>query len=127
MQDVKFRVNKAIQHHEAINKGSKHLRASVPNAIYPAILADPEIPPSENTPSRLGDDAIFLMMAGTDAPAQAMAISMFHILNTPEVHQRLKRELFNGFPDINTMPTLEELESIPYMVSEKTLKVENIS
>ena len=119
VQDVRFRVNKAIKHHETINdNNSKHLSPSVPNAIYPAILADPEIPPSENTSSRLGDDAIFLMMAGTDAPAQVMAISMFHILNTPEVHQRLKTELFNGFPDINTMPTLEELESIPYVVSE---------
>ncbi|KAJ5286982.1 hypothetical protein N7478_002668 [Penicillium angulare] len=64
---------------------------------------------------RLEDDAIFLMMAGTDAPAQVLAITIFHILNNPEVFKRLKTELVNGLPDITTTSTLEELESIHYL------------
>lgn len=80
-------------------------------STYTNNLADPEIPQSENGLERLEDDAIFLMMIGTDAPAQALAITLFHILNNPKVYERLKEELFTT-PDSTTVPTGLRLLSI---------------
>lgn len=60
------------------------------------------------------------MMAGTDAPAQAIAITLFHILNNPNVYDRLKKTLFT-IPNSNTVPTLEQLQSLPYLVSSNSL------
>jgi hypothetical protein len=86
-------------------------------AIYPAIMADPNVPLLEKSQSRLEDDAIFLMMAGTDAPSQTIAITMFHILNNLAVYQKLKGQLFAAIPDVRATPCLSQLEQIPYLVS----------
>lgn len=89
-------------------------------SIYPAILADPTVPQVEKDPRRLEDDALFVMMAGTDAPAQVLAITLFHILNNPEVHHKLQAELLSGIPDPSTIPSLKELEKISYLVVNPT-------
>ena len=86
------------------------------NAIYPAILANPDVPLLEKSQSRLEDDAIFLMLAGTDAPSQTLTITMFHILSNPTIHQRLKEELFAAIPDVTVTPCMDQLEQIPYLV-----------
>lgn len=88
-----------------------------PTAIYPTILANPEIPLLEKSQARLEDDAIFLMLAGTDAPSQTLAITMFHIIYNPATYQRLKEELFAALPDLNASPCISQLEQIPYLVS----------
>jgi hypothetical protein len=53
------------------------------NTIYRAVLADLAVPSSENSADRLEEDALFLMMASTYAPSQALSITMFRILNNP--------------------------------------------
>lgn len=86
------------------------------NAIYPAILANPDVPLLEKSHSLLEDDAIFLMLAGTDAPSQTIAMTMFHILNNPTTYQRLKEELFAAIPDVTATLSLDRLEQIPFLV-----------
>ncbi|KAJ6030653.1 uncharacterized protein N7446_000284 [Penicillium canescens] len=114
-QDVRRRVSAVVTHQRQREAGGEYKNDSLEKAIYPTILADPEVPESEKDLLRLQDDAIFLMVAGTDLPAQALAITMFHILNNTKVYQKLKEELFSGIPDINTTPTLDELERLPYL------------
>ncbi|KAE8381597.1 benzoate 4-monooxygenase cytochrome P450 [Aspergillus bertholletiae] len=113
-QDVRSRVRHAINQHRQ-SQGSKD--GKLPMAIYPTILADPDVPESEKQSRRLEDDAIFLMMAGTDAPSQAIAITMFHILNNPRVYQKLKEELFENTTEWNTIHTLSQLEQLPYLTA----------
>ncbi|RAL13759.1 cytochrome P450 [Aspergillus homomorphus CBS 101889] len=115
-QDIKGLVRQAIDRHQTsskTNRGSSLPGAST--AIYPTILADPTVPRSEKELSRLEDDAIFLMMAGTDAPSQALAITMFHILNNPDAHQKLKAELFASMPEASSIAPLETLEQLPFL------------
>jgi len=57
------------------------------------------------------------MLAGTDAPSQTCAITIFHLLNNPSTYRRLKSELLAAIPDSKEIPTLRELEQIPYLVS----------
>ncbi|KAF9889689.1 hypothetical protein FE257_006995 [Aspergillus nanangensis] len=67
-------------------------------AIYPSILDNEDVAPSEKEYRRLADDAIFLTVAGSGAPAQTLAITLFHILNNGDVHQKVTAELFAAFP-----------------------------
>jgi cytochrome P450 len=85
-------------------------------AIYPAMLANDKVPPSEKKAKRLQEDATFFMLAASDAPSEALAITSFHILDNPEVLRRLKDELFSAFPEVTSIPSLDELERLPYLV-----------
>lgn len=108
--------NWQIQHSDKVLAQAKIPQIGPARSMYPNILADSEIPQSEKELTRLEDDAIFLMMAGTDAPAQALAITLFHILNNPNVYARLKEELFT-ISDPDTVSTLEQFQRLPYLVS----------
>ncbi|KAJ5755047.1 hypothetical protein N7533_004590 [Penicillium manginii] len=88
---------------------------SSPKAIYPAIMCDPNVPLIEKSQSRLEDDAIFLMFAGTDAPSQTSAITLFHLIDNPAKYQKLKNELLTAIPDMRAVPSLHQLEQIPYL------------
>ncbi|KAE8391134.1 cytochrome P450 [Aspergillus alliaceus] len=118
-EDVRHQVRKAIHEHENSDKEKQSMALPVGKgsltAIYPTILAAPEVTDSEKTFKRLQDDAIFLLIAGTDAPSQALAITMFHLLNNPVPLQKLRAELFAAIPDANTMPSLQLLETLPYL------------
>lgn len=113
---MRCRVRAVIAKHK--NASTKLLSEPTIPSIYQTVLADPTVPQSEKDPRRLEDDAIFLMMAGTDAPAQVLAITLFHILNSPEVYKKLQAELISGIPDLRTIPSLKNLEKISYLVSQ---------
>ncbi|KAJ5109664.1 hypothetical protein N7532_002309 [Penicillium argentinense] len=121
-QDVRQQVRNVIKEHKKTTSNRPAAlpierlgSIKLPTPIYYAVLADPTIPDSEKKSARLEDDALFLMMAGTDAPAQTLAITMFHILNTPSVYQKIKAELFSAIPDITTAPSFALLNSLPYL------------
>ncbi|CAI7605748.1 unnamed protein product [Penicillium manginii] len=124
-QDVKHQVENVLHQHRRLDVKSNSKFHFMQNqssiitsrAIYPTILADKEVPQSEKSLKRLQDDAIFLMIAGTDAPSQALAITIFHILNNPKVCEKLKYELFSRKPDIKSPATIAELEKLPYLSS----------
>lgn len=80
------------------------------------IIRNEKISPSEKELNRLADDANFLMIAGTDAPSQALTITMFQILRHPETYRRIKVELRSVTPDARGNLSLEALEQLPYFV-----------
>jgi len=63
-----------------------------------SILASDKLPDEEKDLARLADEMEVVVFAGTDTPSQVMAITLFHILWNPEVHQKLKAELAGAFP-----------------------------
>ncbi|KAJ5923338.1 cytochrome P450 [Penicillium verhagenii] len=117
-------VKTAIQEHQAGELQDKQKQ----KAIYPEMLANDRVPPSEKEIKRLEDDAIFFLLAASDAPSQALAITVFHILDNPEVLQKLKDELYHSFPDDDIIPSLDELEPLPYLsaVLKEGLRLSNI-
>ncbi|PLB53957.1 cytochrome P450 [Aspergillus steynii IBT 23096] len=108
--DVKKMVRKAIQERGMISNEK-------PKAIYPTILENEKVPESEKKFARLADDAIFLMIAGTDAPSQALAITMFYVLRHPEVHERVRAELCAAWGDASMAPGLTALEQLTYFTA----------
>ena len=85
-------------------------------AIYPAILDDEKVPEDEKKFSRLTDDAIFLLLAGTDAPGRALVMNLYYILQHPEVYERVRAELCASWTDASTEPRLTTLKQLPYFV-----------
>ncbi|KAJ6027455.1 uncharacterized protein N7446_003953 [Penicillium canescens] len=122
-RDVKHRIKQLIDRYDQCEVEMQKTDDSIeklpfletPSAIYPAILANPEVPLLKKSQSRLEDGAIFLMLAGTDAPSRTLAITMFHILRNPATYQRLKDELFAALPDVKAVPCIDQLENVPYL------------
>lgn len=62
-------------------------------------------------------EAMGFIMAGSIELSTALAYGTFHVLNDPEVYQRLVEELIAVFPDPNGAVGFEILERLPYLVS----------
>ncbi|OJJ75883.1 hypothetical protein ASPBRDRAFT_51587 [Aspergillus brasiliensis CBS 101740] len=76
-----------------------------------------QIPESEKEFSRLADDAIFLLLAGTDAPGRALVMTLYYILRHPGVHERVRAELCTLWTDSSTEPGLTTLRGLPYFTA----------
>ncbi|KAF3491771.1 benzoate 4-monooxygenase cytochrome P450 [Arthroderma uncinatum] len=85
--------------------------------IFSEMMNNERLPLLERKLGRLIDDAKFLLGAGTDAPSQAMAITMFHILNNGPVYQKLQEELNCALPEPQANPSLVMLEQLPYLTA----------
>lgn len=67
--------------------------------------------------SSLRDEALFMVFAGTDTTSNALTLGSVHVLDDPEVHQRVKAELLEAWPILADKPRYEDLENLPYLVS----------
>ncbi|OGE52283.1 hypothetical protein PENARI_c010G05427 [Penicillium arizonense] len=84
-------------------------------SMLSTILASDKAPKEEKDFERLAQEMTFIMVAGTDAPSQVMAITMFHILRSPDIHQKLKAELNDAFPVPVSNADWNKLEHLPYL------------
>lgn len=84
-------------------------------SIFSDILDNEQLPDEEKELPRLVGEAKFLLVAGTDAPSQVLALTMFHILDNPDVHQRLREEVMLAIPDKEASPSWDQMEKLPYL------------
>ena len=80
------------------------------------ILSNKKLPDEEKELERLEQELKFLIIAGTDAPSQVMALTMFHLFWNPEICQKLKDELDEAFPVLSDADWTK-LKHLPYLVS----------
>jgi cytochrome P450 len=80
------------------------------------ILSNEKVPGTEKELESMTDELKFLIIAGSDAPSQVMAISLFHLLWNPEPYQKLKAELDEAFPVVADADWTK-LKNLPYLVS----------
>lgn len=81
--------------------------------IFSSIL-ESNLPASEKRRKRLIDEAIILVGAGSLTTAHVQTVATFYLVQEPERIQRLKAELLTVMPDPSKLPTLSELEKLPY-------------
>lgn len=84
------------------------------NTVFAALL-DSDLPPEDKTLRRLHHEAFTVIGAGFDTTRFAMTVASYHILSTPSVYHRLREELKAAIPDPTNMPSLQELEKLPYL------------
>ncbi|KAE8154551.1 cytochrome P450 [Aspergillus avenaceus] len=82
--------------------------------VFNALL-DSDLPPQELTLPRLQQEAITVIGAGFDTTRYALSVASFHIINTPGIYKRLRDELEAAIPDPSNIPSLTELEKLPYL------------
>ncbi|KAH8743182.1 benzoate 4-monooxygenase cytochrome P450 [Diaporthe sp. PMI_573] len=82
--------------------------------IFQDILQS-SLPPSEKAPARLSAEANLLQIAGTETTARTLAVLLFHLIDSPEVLDRLRSELKAYSPGSGATMHLAELEAIPYI------------
>ncbi|OOQ82392.1 putative cytochrome P450 [Penicillium brasilianum] len=86
-------------------------------SIIDHIIRNNKLPPAERTLARLTDEAKFLLVAGTDAPSQVMAITMYHVLSNLKIHNLLQEELQITLPDASVDASWSDLERLPYLTA----------
>jgi cytochrome P450 len=84
--------------------------------IFSSIL-ESDLPDSEKSVSRLKDEAVVLIGAGSDTIKQTLTIASFHVLSDVEVERKLVEELVKAMPDRDGTLTWAELEGLPYLTA----------
>ncbi|RAH87352.1 cytochrome P450 [Aspergillus japonicus CBS 114.51] len=84
------------------------------NTVFAALL-DSDLPPEDKSLRRLHHEAFTVIGAGFDTTRFAMTVASYHILSTPSIYHRLREELKAAIPDPTNMPSLQELERLPYL------------
>jgi cytochrome P450 len=74
-----------------------------------------DIPEPEKETKRLGDEAMVLVMAGSETTASTLAVIMYHLLADRQLLARLKAELKTAMPDPNEPPVAARLDSLPFL------------
>jgi len=76
-----------------------------------------DVPAEEKTIDRLTEEGILFVVAGNETTGNALSIMTFHLLNNPNILQKLKKELIHAMPDPVVPASWQELEKLPYLVS----------
>lgn len=66
-------------------------------------------------PGSLYEEAQAMMFAGGDTVANALMLGSFHLLRQPEQYSRLRQELQEGWPDLESPLDSKKLEGLKYL------------
>lgn len=81
-------------------------------------LINSDIPPQERSISRLTDEGITLIGAGTVTTAHVLSTTAYHVLASPSILSTLQKELEDAIPDTSKpLPPLVKLEHLPYLTA----------
>lgn len=80
-------------------------------------VIDSDLPASEKDEDRLTDEAFIFLTAGTETTARTLAVTVYHILENPDVLKRLQEELRSVAPTPTTRVPSSVLENLPFLVS----------
>ena len=85
------------------------------------INLNPNLEKGQFTPTtnEMAADALTLLVGGTHTTSSAMVVTIWALLNNPQVMQRLKTELKAAMPRRDDVMDWAELEKLPYLVSKK--------
>ncbi|KAL6365783.1 hypothetical protein LRP88_00358 [Fusarium phalaenopsidis] len=82
--------------------------------IFHEILRS-DIPSSEKETPRLADEAMVLVIAGSETTASTLAAITYHLLADPSLMARLRVELERAMPDVNEIPDPSTLNGLQFL------------
>ncbi|KAI1081198.1 cytochrome P450 [Whalleya microplaca] len=74
-----------------------------------------DIPESEKETKRLTDEAMIMVVAGSETSASTLAAISYHLLTDRPLLARLKAELNTAIPDPNELPVASRLDALPVL------------
>ncbi|KAF8901800.1 cytochrome P450 [Mucidula mucida] len=101
---------------DAIMKNPESLRGVEHETIYHHLIT-PEVVKRGEVPSRkaLIEEAVVLLIAGTDTSSNAMTIGFFHLMANEGVKHKLQAELREAWPEKETPFSFEMAEKLTYL------------
>ncbi|KAL0958872.1 hypothetical protein HGRIS_014188 [Hohenbuehelia grisea] len=69
------------------------------------------------TEDDLFQEAIGLLLAGSDTVGGVCTVGFYHVLKNPEILRKLQAELKQSWRSLEEQPTLAELEKLPYLTA----------
>ncbi|KAF6758341.1 cytochrome P450 [Ephemerocybe angulata] len=69
------------------------------------------------TPVALRHHAMSLVVGGTETVANTCVVATYNILANPNIRDRLRRELGEAWPEVDSSMPLERLEKLPYLTA----------
>ncbi len=92
-------------------------KSSSQTTIFHTLL-ESNLPPSEKTTTRLTDEGVTVLGAGSHTVAWTLTVGTFHILSTPSILSKLKEELSTIKRNGETLASvLTQLEKLPYLTA----------
>ena len=76
-----------------------------------------KLPESDKSTSRLKDEALIIVGAGTLTTSWALSIAVFYILSAPDIFSKLKPEPVFAIPNADTQTALHKLEQLQYLTA----------
>ncbi|KAF8901812.1 cytochrome P450 [Mucidula mucida] len=103
---------------DAILRDSESLRSVEHETIYHHLIT-PELVKKGEVPSRkaLIEEAMVLLIAGTDTSSNAMTIGFFHLMANEGLKKKLQAELREAWPEKDTPFSYEMAEKLPYLTA----------
>lgn len=78
-------------------------------------LLNGELPPEERSVERLTDEAVTIVVAGSETVAWALTVGTYHILANVSILRKLKTELATAIPELSKSTPQVTLENLPYL------------
>jgi cytochrome P450 len=110
LQDIEKQIRDIIEGKNEAHKDASHV------TVFKELL-DSDLPPEEKTLIRLRDEGFAMVNAGIETTRWTLSIATFHLLDKPRMLSTLKAEIRKAWPDIDTTPSLQELERLPYLTA----------
>lgn len=86
--------------------------------IFSEVL-NSSLPESEKQNARIGDEAMILVIAGTESTSKTLSRAVYSVLDDSKVLSELQKELDAASPDPSQEMPLAKAEALPYLVSLK--------
>ena len=77
---------------------------------------DPSLPPAERSPRRLEDEALIVVVAGTETTARTLTVAAFHLYHNKALLLKVREELRPLMPTPTTEVSWPQLEQLPFLV-----------
>jgi cytochrome P450 len=74
-----------------------------------------DIPEPEKQTKRLTDEAMVILVAGSETTASTLAAITYHLLADRQLLNRLKAELGTVMPEPNSLPIASKLDNLPFL------------
>ncbi|KAF2639839.1 cytochrome P450 monooxygenase [Massarina eburnea CBS 473.64] len=101
---------------EAIRSEDSDKVAERTKTIFHTLLQS-DLPDREKETSRLAEEAVLLVGAGTHTSSWCLTVIAFHLLSNETLLRQLKNELRTVAPGPDGKPGLSELESLPFLTA----------
>ena len=122
-QRMEEEASKAIQNYVESRKSNEMLEEVVESKSEPSAnilhhILESNLPAEEKMTRRMGEEAFTVIAAGGETVARTLTTAAYHLVANPSMLQKLRAELREVQPDPREHTELQQLEQLPYLVSE---------